>query len=186
MRGFAPAVIATVLLAASAGWALGIAAPVAEPTARAALAPASEPPAAGPRQFVADFPNCPAPAVNGMNLRTVKTAGVAQLTVFVVVQNVGQRAFFASPGQATLAVSLGERELGRFDVEKLTASEVRFFSVEAEVPAGANVADLVATLSFSPGARTGKVEGTLDCQTSDNRAVRRGPSIRASLERASG
>lgn len=179
MRRLALAFIATGALLAPAGLALSAAAP------EQASAPVPLPPAATP-VGAADFPNCPAPAVNGMNLRTVRGPDGVTLTAFVVVQNVGQRSFFAPTGLATLNVSIGGRSLGAFPVERLTASEVKFFAVEARLASDEAIADLVATLDFSAGAPVGRVASTLDCQTSDNRAVRRAPSIRAALDRAAG
>jgi hypothetical protein len=135
---------------------------------------------------VIEFPNCPAPAVNGMNIRAVRAEGGTALTVFVVVQNVGRRSFFADSGVATLAVSLGERSLGRFEVKKLSASEVKFFTVEARAATGEKLADLRASLEFRADVPVGRVADTLDCQTTDNQALRKGQSIEASLERKAG
>jgi len=129
------------------------------------------------------FPYCPAPAVNGMNIRTVKAGDGVGLIVFVVVQNIGHRAFFADAGMATLAVSLGDRRIGTFAVERLVPSEVKFFSLQTGLTPDEADRDLVARLDFAPGVATGRVEDTRDCQTSDNRSIRRGQSIRASLDR---
>jgi len=103
-----------------------------------------------------------------------------------VVQNVGQRAFFASPANATVTVALGARPLGSFALQALMPGEVRFFQVEARLGPSDAVEDLVASLDFAAGTPTGPVADTQDCQTSDNRAVRRAPSIEASLARAAG
>jgi hypothetical protein len=135
---------------------------------------------------VVEFPNCPAPAVNGMNIQAVRVDGGTALTIFVVVQNVGNRSFFADGGVATLAVALGERPLGAFEVRKLSASEVKFFTVQARAEAGEKLADLRASLDFRSDARVGRVADSLDCQTTDNQAVREGQSIEASLERKAG
>ena len=98
------------------------------------------------------------------------------LTVFVVVQNVGNRAFFAESGIATLSVALGERSLGSFEVKKLSAGEVRFFSVGTRANAGEKLADLTARLDFRADARVGarrRLRST--ARRADNQVVRRGP-----------
>jgi hypothetical protein len=102
----------------------------------------------------------------------------------VVVQNVGNRAFFADTGTATLTIALGERTPGSFELRKLAASEVRFFSVETTIAERTRAGDLVATLAFAPSARVGKV--TLDCQTSDNQAVRTAASLARATSRPAG
>lgn len=180
MRRSALAFIAAGLILAPAGLALSAGAPEMAQAAMPAARPVAQPAGA------ADFPNCPAPAVNGMNLRTTRGADGVTVTAFVVVQNVGQRSFFAPGGAARLSVAIGGRSLGSFSVERLSASEVKFFAVEARLASDEAIADLVATLDFADGAPVGRVAETLDCQTSDNRAVRRAPSIRAALDRAAG
>ena len=184
MRGLAFSFVGSAAILASAGLALAPAASAPVKMATLAMPTVSSP--ATPEASVAAFPDCPAPAVNGMNIRTTKTPDGFGLTVFVVVQNVGHRAFFADTGSALLTVAIGDRQLGAFPLAKLAASEVRFFSVEAALPSEATRSDLVATLSFAPGARIGRVENSLDCQTSDNRSVRRGQSLQASLDRIAG
>ena len=181
MRGLALSVLISGGLLASAGLGFTLAAPLQTP-----IAPVTAKPSSSERSAVDAFPNCPAPAVNGMNIRTTKSPDGYGLTIFVVVQNVGHRAFFADAETAMLRVRIGDRDLGSFPVQQLSASEVKFYSIETTLPQGASVDDLVATLDFSPGAPVGRVENTLDCQTSDNRSIRRGPSLRASLERAAG
>ena len=180
-RGFALSFAVSAGILAS----IGLAFPAAAPQAAQSRATLSALPAAanGPETGVSAFPNCPAPAVNGMNIRTVKTSAGMGLTVFVVVQNIGHRAFFADAGMATLAVRIGDRTIGTFAVERLAPSEVKFFAVETGLASDEGGRDLVATLAFAPGVATGRVEGTRDCQTTDNISIRRGQSIRASLDR---
>jgi hypothetical protein len=184
MRSVFRAVAASVALIATAGFALSFAGPARKDTVVAA--PPAPPEQADGAGSVIEFPNCPAPAVNGMNIRAVRADGGTALTIFVVVQNVGNRAFFADSGAATLVVSLGERSLGRFDLKKLSASEVKFFTVEARAAAGEKLADLRASLDFRADVRVGRVADTLDCQTTDNQALRKGHSIEASPERKAG
>jgi hypothetical protein len=184
MRSLALVLTGSAAISASLGLALALAAPVAgqnggsaaKPRLAASLRPAGE----------ESFPNCPAPAVNGMNIRVTRQGDQAVLTAFVVVQNVGHRAFFADGRPATLTLTLGGRQLGRFVVDRLAASEVRFFSAETRLPLGRVADDLVASLAFDRDVPLGAVPGTQDCQTSDNRAVRRAPSLQASLDRAAG
>jgi hypothetical protein len=118
-----------------------------------------------------------------MNIRATRTGDGVGLTVFVVVQNIGHRAFFADAGAATLVVTIGDRMIGTFAVERLAPSEIKFFALESGLTPDDMSKDLVATLDFAPGIATGRVEDTRDCQTSDNRSIRRGQSIRASLDR---
>jgi hypothetical protein len=182
MRGFALIVAISAGVLASIGLAFSAAAPL--PTQSRPGFSASPTASKGPETGVSTFPFCPAPAVNGMNIRTVKTSDGVNLTIFVVVQNIGHRAFFANAGMATLAVSIGDRTIGNFPVERLAPSEVKFFAIETGLAPEEAGRDLVATLGFAPGVATGRVEDTRDCQTSDNRSVRRGQSIRASLDRS--
>jgi hypothetical protein len=184
MRSIFLAVAASAAISATAGLALSFAAPARRDTV-VAVPPAPSHQANGATSVV-EFPNCPAPAVNGMNIRAVRVDGGTALTIFVVVQNVGNRAFFADGGVATLAVALGERPLGSFEVKKLSASEVKFFTVEVRAEAGEKLADLRASLDFRSDALVGRVADTLDCQTTDNQVVRKGQSIEASLERKAG
>jgi hypothetical protein len=184
MRSFFVAVAASAAISATAGFALSFAAPARKDTVVAV--PPAPPQQASGATSVVEFPNCPAPAVNGINIRAVRVDGGTTLTIFVVVQNVGNRSFFADGGVATLAVALGERPLGSFEVKKLSASEVKFFTVEARAKAGEKLADLRASLDFRSDARVGRVADTLDCQTTDNQVVRKGQSIEASLERRAG
>ncbi len=184
MRSIFVAVAASAAISATAGFALSFAAPARKDTVVAV--PPAPPRQASGATSVVEFPNCPAPAVNGINIRAVRVDGGTTLTIFVVVQNVGNRSFFADGGVATLAVALGERPLGSFEVKKLSASEVKFFTVEARAKAGEKLADLRASLDFRSDARVGRVADTLDCQTTDNQVVRKGQSIEASLERRAG
>jgi hypothetical protein len=184
MRDLALVFAGSAVVSASLGLALAVAAPVQSqnvPVREAASKPVALR-AAGEESF----PNCPAPAVNGMNIRVVRQAGEAVLTVFVVVQNVGHRAFFADTKPATLTLAMGGKQLAAFAVDRLGASEVRFFSAETRLPLGRIDDDLVASLAFDPSVPVGAMPGTQDCQTSDNRAVRRAPSLQASLDRAAG
>jgi hypothetical protein len=184
MRSIFVAVAASAAISATAGFALSFAAPARKDTIVAVL-PVPSQKVSGATSVV-EFPNCPAPAVNGMNIRAARVDGGTELTIFVVVQNVGNRSFFAEAGVATLAVALGERPLGNFEVRKLSASEVKFFTVQARAEAGEKLADLKASLGFRADARVGRVADTLDCQTTDNQVVRKGQSIEASLERKAG
>jgi hypothetical protein len=184
MRSIFVAVAASAAISATAGFALSFAAPARKDTIVAVL-PVPSQKVSGATSVV-EFPNCPAPAVNGMNIQAVRVDGGTALTIFVVVQNVGNRSFFADGGVATLAVALGERPLGAFEVRKLSASEVKFFTVQARAEAGEKLADLRASLDFRSDARVGRVADSLDCQTTDNQAVREGQSIEASLERKAG
>lgn len=126
----------------------------------------------------ASFPNCPAPAVNGINVRAVKTAAGSQLTIFVVVQNVGNRSFLPQGDKARLTVAMGGTALGSFPVGKLSASEVKFFSVETAIPGDTTPGDILASLDFGAQAAIGPVADTQDCQVSDNAVTRKGQSIR--------
>ncbi len=184
MRSVFLAVAASAAISATAGLAFSFAGTARKDTV-VAVPPAPSRQADGAASVI-EFPNCPAPAVNGMNIRAVRAEGGTALTVFVVVQNVGRRSFFADSGVATLAVSLGERSLGRFEVKKLSASEVKFFTVEARAATGEKLADLLASLEFRADVPVGRVADTLDCQTTDNQALRKGQSIEASLERKAG
>jgi len=148
----------------------------AKPVAMAVLLPAGS-----VRTAEAAFPNCPAPAVNGMNVRVVKSAAGSAVTIFVVVQNVGNRAFFSRGDGAKLDVSMGGKSLGTFAIEKLGASEVKFFSVATSMAAGSSPADISAKLVFAAQAPIGPVANTLDCQTSDNSVVRKSQSIQVLL-----
>ena len=185
-RSLALLLAASAALTATAGFALSRSAPSAsrEPVVMASIAVKA--PKSGPTSSVADFPNCPAPAVNGMNIRATKAGKDTALTIFVVVQNVGTRAFFADGGVATLAVAIGDKRIGAFEVKKLSASEVKFFTVQARADAGAKLEDITASLTFKGDARIGRVADTLDCQTTDNQVVRKGQSIEASLARSAG
>jgi len=184
MRDLALVFAGSAAVSASLGLALAVAAPVQGQNAQ--IRTATPAPVALRRAGEESFPNCPAPAVNGMNIRVVRQAGEAVLTVFVVVQNVGHRAFFADAKPATLTVAMGGRQLAAFPVDRLAASEVRFFSAETRLPLGQVNDDLVASLAFDASVPVGAMPGTQDCQTSDNRAVRRAPSLQASLDRAAG
>jgi len=177
MRAVLLAIAAAIALIEPLGLALSSPAPQLPTGPRATATPVSLP--AGKVRFTeAAFPNCPAPAVNGINVRAVKTDAGSQMTIFVVVQNVGNRPFFASDDKATLTVAMGERSLGAFPVGKLMASEVKFFSVETTVATDAAPGDIKASLDFGPKALTGPVPNTLDCQTSDNSVTRKSQSIR--------
>jgi hypothetical protein len=184
MRGLAFSFVGSAAILASAGLALAPAASAPVKMATLAMPTVSSP--ATPEASVAAFPDCPAPAVNGMNIRTTKTPDGFGLTVFVVVQNVGHRAFFADAKPATLTLAMGGRQLAAFPVDRLGPSEVRFYAAETRLPLGRVSDDLVATLGFEPSVPVGAAPGTQDCQTSDNRAVRRAPSLQASLDRAAG
>lgn len=135
-------------------------------------------PVARLRAAEAAFPNCPAPAVNGINVRAEKTDHGSQLKIFVVVQNVGTRAFFASDELANLTVSMNGQSLGVFGLGKLSGGEVKFFSVETTLASDVTPGDIVARLDFGANALIGPVSNTLDCQTSDNAVTRKGQSIR--------
>jgi hypothetical protein len=184
MRALAVLTTAAVALVATGALAFSLGSPAARKVAAGTPVPA--PPAPSRTAGIADFPNCPAPAVNGMNIRAMRGEDGTALTIFVVVQNVGNRAFFADSGVARLTVALGGRSLASFDVRKLSASEVKFFSVEARAQTGERLADISADLTFQGDARIGRVADTLDCQTTDNAVVRRGRAIEASLERSAG
>ena len=177
MRAVLLAIAAAIALIEPLGLALSSPVLKAPPAPNPRATPISIP-AGKVRTTEAAFPNCPAPAVNGINVRAVKTDAGSQLTIFVVVQNVGNRPFFASDDKTTLTVAMGDRSLGTFAISKLAASEVKFFSVETTVDAEALPGDIKASLDFGPQAITGAVTNTLDCQVSDNAVTRRGQSIR--------
>ncbi|MDQ0468134.1 hypothetical protein [Labrys wisconsinensis] len=171
------ALLAVAALVAPIGLALSVA------------SPGPRPPSPPPRSFdmltgVADFPNCPAPAVNRVSIRATTTANGPALAIFVVVQNIGNRAFYAAPGAATLVVTQGEKVLGSFALERLSASEVKFFSVLGTLAPQAE--DVAAAIRFAPTVPVGRVAGTLDCRIGDNHLRRDGGSIRAALEREAG
>jgi hypothetical protein len=182
MRGFAFGFAISASILVPIGLAFSVAAPLPTQRGSTLASPAAAPEA--PQTGVLAFPYCPAPAINGMNVRTVKRSDGAGITVFVVVQNIGHRAFFADAGMANLVVRVGDRTIGTFAVERLAPSEVKFFALESGLAAEETGRDLVATLDFATGVATGRVEDTRDCQTSDNRSVLRGQSIRASLDRS--
>ena len=95
--------------------------------------------------------------------------------------------FLPMPESAVLKVAIGDRVLGSFPVDKLAASEVRFFSVEAALPTRGDAVRPRRHLDFAARRRaSGGSSSTLDCQTSDNRSVRRGQSLQASLDRVAG
>lgn len=179
MRAVALLVIAAVTLVAPLGLALSKTAPAPKPAAR----PVATAPLAPSASGEAAFPNCPAPAVNGINVRAVAGEGGTRLGVFVIVQNVGNRTFLPRRDAARLHIRHGGETLGTFAVERLGAGEVKFFSVETTVPTGAGPQDIQAALDFADGVRTGAVSGTADCQTSDNLVKRRGESIRMAVAR---
>src|SRR4051794_40001391 len=168
MRRIALGLMGCSAFAAAVGSAISLAAPASEVRSTAV---ARSPSGLAVAAALSDFPRCPAPAINGINIRASRSPDGALITAFVVVQNVGQRAFFAAEGDATVRIALGQRALGSFALQKLMPSEVRFFSVEARLGPADRVEDLVASLDFAATAPTGPVAGTLDCQMSDNRAV---------------
>jgi hypothetical protein len=184
MRALAFALTGSAAILASLGLAFAVAAPrtAEKPAVVAKPAPLS----AARLNAAMAFPNCAAPAVNGMNIRIAREGGLTRLTVFVVVQNVGHRAFFADQKPAILTLNLGARQLSTFTVDRLAPGEVKFFAAETQLEAGPVTEDLVASLDIDgpealrPAAEPG------DCQPSDNRAVRRAPSLQASLDRAQG
>lgn len=117
------------------------------------------------------FPDCPAPAVNDVSVRQGISDGAPVISVFVVVQNVGNRGFRTAAGGATLEVTLGNQRLETFTVPTLQASEVQHFMVRAAVEPS-NLTDKInARLVFSDPSRTGPIADTLDCQTDDNLRV---------------
>jgi hypothetical protein len=135
---------------------------------------------------ISDFPNCPAPAVNGLNLRVSRDADGTRLRAFIVVQNVGNRAFLAPSGDAVVRVTMGDEALGAFAIERLAPSEVRHLAIETLLPPLTEPADITARIDFGAGLPTGKVAATFDCQLSDNAVIRDGASIRATLDRIAG
>jgi len=177
MRTVLLAVAAAIALVGQLGLALSSPSPHLPAPARTKPVPASI--AAGKvRTGEAAFPNCPAPAVNGINVRAVKTTGGSQLTIFVVVQNVGNRTFLPQSDKARLTVTMGGAPLGSFPVGRLGASEVKFFSVETAIAGDAAPGDILAGLDFGPQATIGPVADTQDCQVSDNAVTRKSQSIR--------
>jgi hypothetical protein len=124
---------------------------------------------------ISDFPNCPAPAVNGLNLRVSRDADGTRL-----------RAFLAPSGDAVVRVTMGGEALGAFAIERLAPSEVRHLAIETLLPPLTEPADITARIDFGAGLPTGKVAATFDCQLSDNAVIRDGASIRATLDRIAG
>lgn len=135
---------------------------------------------------VAVFPNCPAPAVSGLNLRVSREADGTRLRAYIVVQNVGNRAFFAAGGGAILRVTMGDTPLGAVTIDRLSPSEVRHVAVDTLLPPLAEPGDITARIDFEAGLPTGKVAETFDCQLSDNAVIRNGAAVRATLDRVAG
>jgi len=127
------------------------------------------------------FPNCPAPAVEAIRVREDATVAGTRLTVFVIVQNVGNRSFSAGAGVASLQVVLDGRLVRSLDLVRLSPGEVQVFTVQTE--GAGHAGDVAAGLVFAPGARVGAVSDTLDCRTADNALTQRAPALSVPLGR---